>query len=97
MTDLAPRHAWKGAPLCPKCHSDQTKVIDVRQIKSGGWRRRRKCKSCQHRWTSYSDMFAKENRIDLLAASERLIKRLRSLEEEVVDMVDVLKRTTNTY
>lgn len=35
---------------CPKCHGD-SRVIDVRQRKGGGRRRRRECRQCGHRWT----------------------------------------------
>lgn len=96
MTDMEPR-TWKGAPLCPKCQSHETKVIDVRQTKDGGWRRRRECKECKHRWTSYSGMYAEENRVNLIQATERLIKRMKCLEQEVVDMVDILKKKTSFY
>ncbi|MEI8241374.1 MAG: transcriptional regulator NrdR, partial [Actinomycetota bacterium] len=39
---------------CPKCHADDTKVIDSREADDGGAiRRRRSCVSCQQRFTTY--------------------------------------------
>ena len=39
---------------CPKCSSDDSKVIDSRSIHSGkSIRRRRECISCQFRFTTY--------------------------------------------
>ena len=39
---------------CPKCHVDDTKVIDSREADEGAAiRRRRLCGSCAHRFTTY--------------------------------------------
>lgn len=39
---------------CPKCHADDTKVIDSREAEEGtAIRRRRSCVSCAHRFTTY--------------------------------------------
>ncbi|MDO8361992.1 MAG: transcriptional regulator NrdR [Actinomycetota bacterium] len=39
---------------CPKCHVDDTKVIDSREAEDGtAIRRRRVCGSCAHRFTTY--------------------------------------------
>src|SRR6476659_4863176 len=39
---------------CPKCHTDDTKVIDSREAEEGtSIRRRRLCASCLHRFTTY--------------------------------------------
>ena len=39
---------------CPKCNSDESKVIDSRSIHNGkSIRRRRECISCQFRFTTY--------------------------------------------
>ena len=39
---------------CPKCHVDDTKVIDSREAEEGSAiRRRRSCVSCAHRFTTY--------------------------------------------
>ena len=39
---------------CPKCHVDDTKVIDSREADDGtAIRRRRSCGSCLHRFTTY--------------------------------------------
>ncbi|MFT3855453.1 MAG: transcriptional regulator NrdR [Ilumatobacteraceae bacterium] len=42
---------------CPKCHADDTKVIDSRESNDGlAIRRRRSCPSCAHRFTTYERM-----------------------------------------
>ncbi len=39
---------------CPKCSFEDTRVIDSRQLSdSTSVRRRRKCESCEHRFTTY--------------------------------------------
>jgi transcriptional repressor NrdR len=39
---------------CPKCHADDTKVIDSREADDGGAiRRRRSCVACRQRFTTY--------------------------------------------
>ena len=39
---------------CPRCRTDDTKVIDSRDAEEGASiRRRRVCLSCQHRFTTY--------------------------------------------
>jgi len=39
---------------CPKCHKDETKVIESREVNSGeSIRRRRECLNCSNRYTTY--------------------------------------------
>ena len=38
---------------CPKCDFPKSEVIDSRPTDNGGIRRRRECKSCKHRFTTY--------------------------------------------
>jgi transcriptional repressor NrdR len=39
---------------CPKCHQDQSKVIESRDVADGdSIRRRRECLACEHRFTTY--------------------------------------------
>jgi transcriptional repressor NrdR len=38
---------------CPYCQSDDSKVIDTTHDSHGGIRRRRECKSCKQRFSSY--------------------------------------------
>ena len=39
---------------CPNCHEQDTKVIDSRLLQDGeNVRRRRKCESCEYRFTTY--------------------------------------------
>jgi transcriptional repressor NrdR len=43
-----------GSMRCPKCQTDDTKVIDSREADDGSAiRRRRSCVSCAHRFTTY--------------------------------------------
>ncbi len=47
---------WKAsvAMRCPFCHNSDTDVVDTRKINVGETiRRRRKCRSCQRRFTTY--------------------------------------------
>ncbi len=42
---------------CPKCHADDTRVIDSREAEEGqSIRRRRCCVGCSHRFTTYERM-----------------------------------------
>jgi transcriptional repressor NrdR len=48
------RSASVPAMRCPRCHADDTKVIDSREAEEGvAIRRRRSCTGCQHRFTTY--------------------------------------------
>lgn len=38
---------------CPFCRSDDSRVLDTSHDKRGGTRRRRKCKSCEQRFSTY--------------------------------------------
>lgn len=38
---------------CPYCESDQTRVVDTTHDAKGGVRRRRECKSCSERFSTY--------------------------------------------
>ncbi len=39
---------------CPKCHKDETKVIESREVNNGeSIRRRRECLNCSNRYTTY--------------------------------------------
>jgi transcriptional repressor NrdR len=39
---------------CPRCQAEGTRVIDSRDLESGGTiRRRRECEACTHRFTTY--------------------------------------------
>ncbi|MCU1501113.1 MAG: nrdR [Ilumatobacteraceae bacterium] len=51
-------HAVTSAAMrCPKCHADDTKVIDSREAEEGlTIRRRRSCVACAHRFTTYERM-----------------------------------------
>lgn len=38
---------------CPYCHKPKTKVLDTRENEAGSIRRRRECKKCKKRFTTY--------------------------------------------
>jgi transcriptional regulator NrdR family protein len=38
---------------CPKCNSPNQYVIDSRDAPGNMIRRRRNCRACNHRWTTY--------------------------------------------
>lgn len=39
---------------CPRCHESETRVVETRPIERGDvLRRRRECRACGHRWTTY--------------------------------------------
>lgn len=49
---------------CPKCGSNQDKVIDSRPWKDGAViRRRRECLSCGHRFTTYEEIEREDLRV----------------------------------
>jgi transcriptional repressor NrdR len=50
---IAPRLVEGGETMkCPYCNKKDTRVIDTREV-GEGIRRRRECKSCQQRFTTY--------------------------------------------
>lgn len=39
---------------CPNCNENQTRVVDSREHDEYNWvKRRRECKECLHRWTTF--------------------------------------------
>ncbi|NBR46497.1 MAG: transcriptional repressor NrdR [Verrucomicrobia bacterium] len=49
---------------CPKCNTDQDKVIDSRPWKDGAViRRRRECLSCDYRFTTYEEIEREDLRV----------------------------------
>ncbi len=39
---------------CPKCQENDTRVVDSREHPMYNWvKRRRECKECMNRWTTY--------------------------------------------
>jgi len=41
-----------GGLVCPKCGHEKSDVVDCRPF-AAGFRRRRECQLCGHRWTTY--------------------------------------------
>ncbi len=49
-----PRPLPSGPMRCPTCSADDTRVIDSRPAEGGSAvRRRRRCETCEHRFTTY--------------------------------------------
>jgi transcriptional repressor NrdR len=85
---------------CPKCHVDDTKVIDSREAEEGAAiRRRRSCLACAHRFTTYERleevplMVAKSNgsrepfdRVKLIAGISAACKG-RPVTAEQIDQI----------
>lgn len=73
--------------ICPKCHSNQDRVVDSRPTQDDHVWRRRRCRSCRHTWTTYevnSDAFVRSGDFKSVAAAigrecERLTAMVRSL------------------
>ena len=73
-------------PVSPtKCSHKETEVIDVRSSRKG-IRRRRKCKKCRFKFTTYenilgNDLKLKKEVLLLQKTSEELMKRLLKISE----------------
>ena len=68
---------------CPRCKSRNTGVIDTRLNYKKHKRRRRICRTCEHRWTTYE--ISKEEYLDMLEnkmADKLLVSRLQELINE---------------
>ena len=59
---------------CPKCHKADSSVLDSRPLKNAV-RRRRKCKTCQHRWTTWE---TSDRSDDDLAHARNLIAEFKA-------------------
>lgn len=73
---------------CAKC-GGFTDVADSRALKNGSIRRRRKCKNCPQRFTTY------ETTIDVPAAL-RLFEMVKRLHRLLLDMSTELAAATKT-
>lgn len=98
--------------LCPKCSSDETKVVDTRVSKSGlSIRRRRECLACEYRFTTLEEIVRENLRVIKMDQSREdfdrgkmlrgILKALdgRPVEMEQVDMMiaDVLDSLEKRY
>lgn len=85
---------------CRKCASRKTKVIDSREIDGGAivWRRR-ECKRCGERWTTYEQEIGnKGDEVVVRVSSDVIYGLLRELRSGERDKASVLVRgvlTTN--
>ena len=70
--------------VCPECNKDDIKVVDSRDsLKT--IRRRRACKSCGHRWTTY------EIPSNLWKVLPMIVKNMTHLSHTVHKSIDFLK------
>ena len=63
---------------CPRCLSEDHSVIETRSIDQG-IRRRRECKSCQARWTTYEITHEEHRKLNWI---QDQYAKLRSLLED---------------
>ena len=73
--------------ICPSCRS-ATDVLDSRPT-SRSVRRRRECRKCKLRVTTF------ESPLNLVDMLEKLRRRMRNLETEVVDVVECIRDYTS--
>ena len=66
---------------CPKCKSLQGRVTDSRTLQSGTiTRRRRECKKCEHRYSTYEKI---ENRLIIIKEGEKNTLKKETIQEEI--------------
>lgn len=78
--------------MCPNCRGTKVSVIDCRPgsvSQNAPFRRRRKCKTCDHRWTTYE--VAEES----LKAMQVLAEQLRGASMACEQMIGVMSPTHN--
>lgn len=69
---------------CPKCNSPLDCVIDKRDVvQVNAIRRRRKCLSCEHRWTTYETIPGTGYETESLQRMRKIAKNM----ESVLDMM----------
>jgi hypothetical protein len=66
---------------CPRC-DDATDVVDSRSIKHNAVRRRRRCRACGERFTTYETMVDVPKCERLLTALTRTLRDLESLTSD---------------
>lgn len=69
--------------ICPLCGSDDSRVIDSRHISDGSTRRRRVCKGCNIRFSTYE-----------LSAEE--YDKLKHIEELAISLKEVIDNDWQT-
>lgn len=74
---------WLEGYRCSQCKSTESDTIDSR-VSAGGRRRRRQCKQCGHRWTSYE---VSEESFGLFAEIGRLFRDTEEMSTALIEKV----------
>lgn len=45
--------AYQFPSLCPRCHENRPRVIEIQRLSNGTRRRRHRCRCCDHRWSTW--------------------------------------------
>ena len=75
----------RGVP-CPKCQSVSTGVTDSRPVANGTIRRRRGCRDCGSRFTTYEIAF------DKMMTNQSVLADMRRLEDQLKGLFSLLTR-----
>ena len=74
---------------CPRClKKSKTKVIDSRLQSNQVIRRRRQCKSCRHRFTTWESRMNLYSREDLLKKSQKELNKIKKQAQKIVDGIN---------
>lgn len=77
--------------LCPKCSSDETKVVDSRGTSEHSNRRRRLCK-CGWRFTTYEIIVGEGVETSIL----ELKSQAETVEREMSSLLELVKKSVKT-
>jgi transcriptional repressor NrdR len=96
---------------CPKCSSEDSKVLDTRAGKAASIRRRRECLSCEHRFSTIEEVLREDlavikrdgrkesfDRHKMAKGLQRAISK-RSIDAEQINALlsETLRRIENEY
>jgi transcriptional regulator NrdR family protein len=62
-------------PLCPRCSAAKSAVVDTRLNAQGYVRRRRKCLTCEHRWSTWE--IHQDEVLGIKATMAELVEKLK--------------------
>lgn len=70
--------------ICPKCNEKQQITIESRRTKEGHTRRRKECRACRHRATTYEidDVFYNQAK-EMLSQVQNLLKIFKDTKQHV--------------
>lgn len=79
--------------LCPACQIENDYVIDSRTCEAGkAIRRRRRCNSCQHRWTTYERTAGRDETRNASRHSPEQIASATSLAKRMLTAAEALHK-----